>query len=58
MNEFRKDYVFTQPLRRKQYVTQGRFLSSVLLVLIQRFLSAGLVALPSLKNSVSPTSYP
>ena len=39
-----KIYVFTQPLRRRQDLIQGQFLSEVILVGIQRFPSLWLVA--------------
>ena len=49
-------YLQTPPLG--QDMTQGQFLSGVLQVWIQNFLSPRLVAQPRLKNLVCPTIYP
>ena len=51
-------YVFTQPLRYDQDLTQSQFLNGVKLAGIQSVSSPRLVASPSLKNPVYYTIYP
>ena len=45
------------PLCHEQDVIQGQFLSGILLVLIQGFLSSRLVAWSKLENPLCPTLY-
>ena len=52
LSEQRIKYVFTQPLRHEQHVTQGEIFSGVKLLWIQSFPSFWMVVKPSFKNPI------
>ena len=47
-------FVVTQPHPYEQDMAQGEFLIGVQMVWVQSFLSLKLIALPRIKNAVSP----